>query len=204
MRHSGPTWFPGRMNRRIRTGLIGLVGLVLAVITVAGCSSDAPSKSSSVTVTITGGLDTVAGDNGRPIVLVAGLLGVTPEVFRKAFSGVTPADPSKGPTSEDAQRNKAALLAVLGPYGVTNDQLDNASNTYRYNESAGQSWPHTTAKATAIVAKGVVTAIKVVDGGSGYTSAPTVTLSNGQAATATLTYGKVVATNGSVASITVE
>jgi hypothetical protein len=124
-------------------------------------------------------------------------------VFRKAFSGVTPADPAAGPTGEEAQRNKAALLAVLGPYGLTNDQIDTASNTYRYNGSAGESWPHTSATATATLNDGKVTAIKIVSGGSGYTSTPTITLSNGQTATATVSYGKDTATNGTITAITV-
>ncbi len=190
-----------------------LAGCTVALMLVAGCTPDRGQRSSAtessvaaaagsttVTVGITGGTDTVAGDNGRPIVLVAGLLGVSPEVFRTAFSGVTPADPAQGPTTEEAQRNKAALLSVLAPYGVTNAQLDTASNTYRYNESAGQMWPHTSATAVAIVSNGVVTTIRVTDGGSGYTSAPTITLSNGR--TATLSYGKNAATNGSVTAIT--
>jgi hypothetical protein len=192
--------------RLLRT-LATLLGLGLTLALVAACTAGSSPRSSSgstdsVRVTITGGLETVAGDNGRPIVLVAGLLGVTPAVFRKAFSGVTPADPAQGPTVEEAQRNKAALLSVLAPYGITNEQLDAASNTYRYNESAGQSWPHTTATAVAIIADGVVTAVKVTSGGSGYTSSPAITLSNGMTATATLSYAKTAATNGSITAIT--
>jgi hypothetical protein len=170
--------------------------------TTASSATSGSSTSSAITVSITGGLETVAGDNGRPIVLVAGLLGVPPAVFRKAFSGVTPADPSIGPTKAEAQRNKAALLAVLGLYGITNDELDHASNTYRYNASAGQTWPHTAATASVIVSNGKVTSIKVNSGGSGYTSAPTITLSDGQMATATLEYGTDAATNGRITAIT--
>ena len=171
---------------------------------MAACTATAHSASSSsaVTVSITGGEETVAGDNGRPIVLVAGLLGVTPEVFRKAFSGVTPANPAVGPTGDEAQRNKAALLSVLAPYGITNDQLDTASNTYRYDQGAGQTWPHTAATAVVVETNGIVTGVKVVTGGSGYTSAPTITLSDGQTATATLSYGKNAATNGTITAIT--
>ena len=195
-----------------KRALTAIAGLGISLVLVAACTSGrdqhstanaaSTTASSPVSVTITGGLDTVAGDNGRPIVLVAGLLGVAPSVFRAAFSGVTPADPAQGPTTAEAQRNKAALLAVLRPYGITNSELDTASNTYRYNESAGQMWPHTAAAATTIVVNGVVTAIKVTDGGSGYTSAPTITLSDGQQATATVSYGTSAATNGSIAAIT--
>jgi hypothetical protein len=165
-------------------------------------STSRSTSSTGTTVTISGGLETVAGDHGRPIVLVAGLLGVPPAVFRQAFSGVTPADPALGPSTEEAQRNKAALLAVLGPYGITNAELDTASNTYRYNAAAGQTWPHTAATATAIVVNGKVTGITITNAGAGYTSAPTITLSTGQIATATLAYGKDAATNGSIATIT--
>jgi hypothetical protein len=191
-----------------------VAGVLALTLVAAGCSagsnksagtstSTSRSARSSVTVSISGGLQTVAGDGGRPIVLVAALLGVSPAVFRRAFSGVTPAQLGVGPTTEEAQRNKAALLSVLAPYDITNDELDAASNTYRYDGAAGQSWPHTAASAVAIVSNGVVTAIKVTIGGSGYTSPPTITLSDGQTATATLTYGPVAASNGSITAITV-
>jgi hypothetical protein len=38
-----------------------------------------------VPVTFSGGHETDPQDRGRPVVLVAGALGVKPEVFRKAF-----------------------------------------------------------------------------------------------------------------------
>jgi hypothetical protein len=184
------------------TNGVSTVAATSSAASTARSSGSTAGSSSTVRVTISGGLDPVAGDNGRPIVLVAGLLGVAPEVFRQAFSGVTPASPADGPTTAEAQTNKAALLAVLSPYGITNDQLDQASNTYRYNASTGELWPHTAATAVAIVTNGVVTAIKVTSGGSGYTSAPTITLSNGRTATATLAYGQDAATNGRIAAIT--
>jgi hypothetical protein len=168
----------------------------------ATAAAGGSASAATISVTISGGLDTVAGDNGRPIVLVAGLLDVPPAVFRKAFSGVTPANPGVGPTVEEAQANKAALLSVLTPYGITNDELDDASNTYRYNAGAGKVWPHTAATAVAIVSNGVVTGVRVTSGGSGYTSAPTITLSDGRTATATLAYGQNADSNGSIASIT--
>jgi hypothetical protein len=201
------------MNRPTRTLLV----LAVAALGLSACTSNrvlaatdatataartATAATTAPTVAIAGGLATVAGDNGRPIVLVAGLLGVPPAIFRQAFSGVTPADPALGPSTEEAQRNKAALLAVLGPYGITNDQLDTASNTYRYNAAAAQIWPHTPAAATAIVVNGKVAGFTITNAGAGYTSPPTITLSNGQTATATLAYGKDAATNGSIVAIT--
>jgi hypothetical protein len=70
-------------------------------------------------------------------VLIAAALGVKPEEFRQAFSGVTPAK-GRGPTAEEARRNKDALMRVLGPLGVTNDRLDEASDYYRYRPQAGE------------------------------------------------------------------
>ena len=78
-----------------------------------------------------GGRETDAHDGERPAVLVAAALGVKPKVFRDAFRGVTPARGGP-PSSRAARRNKAALLKVLGPHGVTNNRLDQVSDHYRY------------------------------------------------------------------------
>jgi len=153
----------------------------------------------SVTVTITDGLDTDPVDAGRPVVLVAAALGVPTEVFREAFSGVTPAGAGSDVSDERAKSNKAALLAVLAPYGISNEQLDAASDFYRFNGSAGETWPHE--QATATFVNGEIT---ITNPGYGYSSPPTITLSNGQTATATLAYGTDTATNGSIASITLD
>src|SRR4051812_25461765 len=75
-------------------------------------SAQAPVSTGTVKVPVvfSEGHDTDPRDRGRPVVLVAGALGVAPEVFREAFSGVHPAGPnSGGPTHEEAQKNKAAL-----------------------------------------------------------------------------------------------
>jgi hypothetical protein len=85
------------------------------------------------------------------------------EVFREAFSGVTPAGNDRGPTSEEAQSNKAALMKVLAPYGITNDRLDEVSNYYRYNASKGVIWTSTQASATAIITNGVLTGVKITN-----------------------------------------
>ena len=156
-----------------------------------------------MTVSISGGLDTDPADNGRPVVLIAAALGVSTEVFREAFSGVTPSTDGE-PTGAEAQANKAALLAVLGPYGITNDQLDTVSNQYRYQAAAGEFWPNTPATAEAIVEDGVLTGVRVLSAGSGYTSPPVITLSTGQTATAELAYGTDFATNGSISAITLD
>ncbi len=194
----------------VASALALAVGFGLAGCTAAS-SPDRPTPTASahpvlaseVTVTITGGLRTEPVDNGRPVVLIAAALGVPTEVFREAFAGVTPSTDGE-PTGAEAQANKDALLAVLGPYGITNDQLDTVSNRYRYRAAAGEIWPNTPATAEAIVEDGEVTGVRVLNGGAGYTSAPTITLSTGQTATAELAYGTDLTTNGSIASIALD
>ena len=190
----------------MRTRSIAALAFVLLL---TGCTAQLvePVETSAVTevtVTIEGGLETDPVDGGRPVVLVAAALGVPTEVFREAFSGVTPAGAGEDPDSAQVALNKQALLDVLGPYGITNDQLDAASNFYRYNGSAGEMWPHEAATAVAVVENGVVTSVTITNPGYGYSSIPTVTLSNGQHATATLAFGQDTATNGSIGGISLE
>ncbi|KXK15985.1 MAG: hypothetical protein UZ14_CFX002000161 [Chloroflexi bacterium OLB14] len=99
------------------------------------------SGTDEVQVIISGGYELDPRDNGRPVILIASALGVPEEVFREAFSHVNPAGAGSSPSEEQAQANKAALMNVLAPYGVTNDYLDEVSNYYRYNRSAGETWP---------------------------------------------------------------
>lgn len=164
-----------------------------------------PGGDSSDTVVITGGFETNPVDKGRPVVLIAAALGVPTEVFREAFSGVRPAGLDRGPTTEEAQTNKAALLKVLGPYGITNERLDEVSNYYRYNGSKGGLWPVTPATATVEVTDGVITGVTITNPGSGYSSNPTITVMGPDGpitATATVAYGTDFATNGSIVAIT--
>jgi hypothetical protein len=174
-------------------------------------SSAAASQSSTttvdgVTVTISGGHATDARDGGRPVALIAAALGVPTDVFRTAFSGVTPAGPgSGGPSAEDARANKAALLRVLAPYGITNEKLDQVSNYYRYMGSNGELWHNTLATAEAVVVDGRVTGITITNPGAGYTTAPKVTITGAAepvTATATIRYTTDFATNGSITAIT--
>src|SRR4029079_7602033 len=116
-----------------------------------------PSGVTRVPVVFSGGHETEGQDRGRPVVLVAGGLGVKPEGFREAFSHVHPAGPgSGGPTGEEARANKAALMSALGKYGITNDRLDEVSNYYRYMRSNGEMWKTRNAVANALVKDGVV------------------------------------------------
>jgi hypothetical protein len=159
-----------------------------------------------VPVVFSEGHDTDPRDRGRPVVLVAGALGVAPDVFREAFSHVHPAGPdSGGPTEGEARANKAALMAVLGKYGITNERLDEVSNRYRYVKSHGQMWPTKAAVANALVQNGVITGYEIVSGGYGYSSPPTVTVPSlkGAAPKVELSFGKDFESNGSVSAITI-
>ncbi|WP_409345388.1 hypothetical protein [Paenibacillus sp. MBLB4367] len=182
-------------------------------------ASKSPSKPATETVSsatdqngysivISGGYDTDLQDHGRPIALIAAALGVKPEVFRQAFSGVTPAGAgSSGPTSEQAQSNKAALMKVLAPYGITNERLDEVSNYYRYNGVKGEVWKRTPAALATTTKDGVVTGVTIKHAGSGYSSAPTIKITgpNGEiTAIATIAYTTDFKTNGSIASIEIK
>lgn len=158
-----------------------------------------------IRVVITGGHETNPVDHGRPVILIASMLGVPEEVFREAFRGVSPAGAGQEPNPIQVRMNKSALLEVLGPYGVTNDYLDEVSNYYRYNGSAGETWPQVNATAEVILTNGVLSGIEITNAGSGYTSAPTVTLINSdRTATATLSFTTDFDTNGSISAITVD
>ena len=168
-----------------------------------------PLPTSSPTVgsalfSLAGGFQTNPVDQGRPVVLIAAALGVPEAVFRAAFTGVTPAAGGHEPDSAQVQLNKAALLKALAPYGVTNAQLDEVSNFYRYSGVNGQTWPHRAAQVTAVVTNGIVTGFTIVNGGSGYTSLPVLTLTDGRTVTATVSYGTTLTTNGSLTALTVK
>jgi hypothetical protein len=161
-----------------------------------------------VAVTLTGGHDTDRRDGGRPVVLVAAGMGVRPEVFRETFTHVHPAGAgSGGPTDAEARQNKAALLAGLSKYGVTDDRINTVSNYYRYVHVRGSDnlWRHRDALANAIVRDGKVVRFEVTDAGAGYTTPPAVAVESfpDLAATATLTFTTDLAKNGSIRSLTV-
>jgi len=128
-----------------------------------------------VPVTFSGGHETDSRDHGRPVALIAAALDVKPEVFRKAFSGVTPAR-GRRPTGEEQRRNKEAMMKVLGPYKVSNERLDEVSDYYRYRPENGELWPTTPAEAFALVEDGKVTKVVVTKAGSGYSSPPKATV----------------------------
>lgn len=151
---------------------------------------------------IRSGHETDPRDRGRPVSLIAAALGVEPQVFRDAFSGVTPAR-GGGPTAAHARANKQVLMDALGPHGVTNERLDEVSNYYRYQPQDGGLWRHTAAQATAVIEDGMVVAIEIVDAGSGYTNAPTVTVAGHDDVTieASIEFTTDLETNGRLASL---
>jgi hypothetical protein len=159
-----------------------------------------------VPVTFAGGHDTDPRDGGRPVKLIAAALGVPEDVFRETFTHVRPAGEGRGPTGEEARRNKAALLRGLAKYGVTNDRLDEVSNHYRYRPGRGELWTHRPAAAYASVIDGVVTGLIVTDGGAGYSTPPTITVDGHPKlpAKAVLAFTTDLDTNGAVESITTQ
>lgn len=150
------------------------------------------------------GYETDRQDGGRPVVLIAAALGVKTEVFREAFSGVTPAR-GRGPTGEEARKNKAALMKVLQPHGITNERLDEVSDYYRYRPQASELWTNKAAKAHAVVVDGKIKEIVVTEAGAGYSTTPKATLvgMDGVRLEVTLSFGKDLKTNGSVSRIEV-
>src|SRR4051812_651880 len=181
---------------------------LLSLILTASAETPIPAGVKRVPVTLSGGFDTDPRDRGRPVILIASALGVAPEIFRETFTHVHPAGPGRGgPTREEAQQNKKALMDGLGKYGVTNDRLDTASNYYRYPPGPGGRWKTKDATANALVKDGKVVGFEVVDHGSGYTSEPTVTVpgvSGPASYKVKLAYTKDFDTNGSIASIALE
>jgi hypothetical protein len=192
--------------------------LLLLTFFAAACSNNgnsmtAPAKTAGpaatsideIQVIITEGHDTDPQDGGRPVVLIAAALGVSSEEFREAFRHVQPAGAGTEPDPTQVKKNKSALLSALGRYGITNDFLDTVSNYYRFNGSSGETWPQTPAAATAIVTDGVVSGFRVTNPGSGYTSAPLITISGSDVkATAILSFSKDFDANGSLAAIVIQ
>ena len=184
----------------LRTSIL----IPFAAVTFALMPTPSRAAETKVPVTISGGHETDPRDHGRPVVLVAGALHVKPEVFREAFSSVTPAKNGK-PSGEEARKNKQALMKVLGPHGVTNDRLDEVSNHYRYRPQEGEMWPTSEAKVVAIVEDGLVKRVEVTSGGSGYSSAPKLTIKGHESTKleAELAFDKDFKKNGAIKAISV-
>jgi hypothetical protein len=173
-------------------------------LTVLMAATAARADNTKLPITFSGGHEIARNDLGRPCVLIAAALKVEPDVFREAFSGVTPSR-SGPPSGEEARRNKSALMKVLGPHGVTNDRLDEVSNYYRFRRDSGKIWPTTEAKAHAVVVGGRITKIVVTELGSGYCYPPKATVQgmDGISLKVKLHLDTDLAKNGGIESIAV-
>jgi hypothetical protein len=174
----------------------------IAFVAIGSCRGTAWADEMKVPIQLAGGHETDRRDGGRPVVLVAAGLGVSPELFREAFRGVTPA--RGGPPSRaEAQRNKRALLKVLGPHGITNERLDEVSNYYRYRPQRGELWRARPAQAQAIVKDGRVLRIEITEAGAGYSTPPKATIPGFEATPleVKLLFDKDLESNGSVKAI---
>jgi len=186
--------------------LLPIAAILLAPSAMATAqAATAGTPTTRVAVVFSAGHETDPRDRGRPVVLVAGALGVPPEVFREAFTHVHPAPAGTEPDPQQVRENKDALLSALGRYGVTNDRLDTVSNYYRYVRRRGELWPTKPATAYATVKDGVVVGYTVTNSGSGYSSPPTISVPGipGATALAQLTFNRAFEKNGSVSAITV-
>ena len=171
----------------------------------ARAQSNTTASVTRIPVIFSGGHETDPQDRGRPVVLIAGALGIAPEVFREAFSRVHPAPAGTAPAPDQVRKNKEALMSALGRYGITNEQLDAVSNNYRYRRERGEMWPTNPATAYALVQNGAVTGFTITSGGAGYSSPPSVSVpgTNGLNASVELMFSRNFAENGSVKAITV-
>ena len=157
-----------------------------------------------IPVTFTGGYETDPRDRGRPVILIAAALNVSAPVFREAFSHVKPASGGREPEPEQVRLNKSALMHALAPLGVTNERLDEVSNYYRYSRERGDRvWRATPATAYATVVDGTVTGFTITDPGSGYSSAPAVSVPGfpNLKAQATLSFSTDLARNGGIQNL---
>jgi hypothetical protein len=181
------------------------IGRICAVVSASVLSSAiASAAETKVPVTFSGGHEIAKSDFGRPIPLMAAALGVKPEVFREAFSGVTPAK-GRGPSGDEARKNKQALMKVLSPHGVTNERMDEVANYYRFRPQNNELWPTVAAKAEAIIENGKIKKIVVTEPGAGYCSPPDMKVEGFPNADlkATLKFSKDLKKNGGIEAIEV-
>jgi hypothetical protein len=185
--------------------LLLLAPLVFFAVGTAGGQTPHRRAQTQAPVVFVGGYETDPVDRGRPVVLVAGALGVPPDVFREAFRHVHPAPAGTEPDPQQVRDNKTALLSALGRYGVTNERLDTVSNYYRYVRNRNERWPANPATAYAILQDGAIVRYVVTSGGAGYSSPPTITVPGVPGATgqAQLTFNRSFDKNGAVSAIVI-
>ncbi len=179
-----------------------ITAFTMGVVTLAAINVRAAET--NVPLVFSGGHEIGSGDFGRPVVLIAAALEVKPDQFREAFSGVTPS--KNGPPSRDeAQKNKAALMKVLKPLGISNDRLDEVSNFYRYQPQRGELWKNTPAEGHAIVEDGKIKQIVITSPGAGYSTPPKVVVQGMEktALKATIHLDKELKKNGGIEAVEV-
>ena len=193
-------------NGRHLISILAATTACLCAVAVSAGGTQTTGTVTRVPVVVSGGHETDPRDHGRPVVLIAGALGVSPEVFREAFSHVKPAPAGTEPDPAQVRQNKSALMSALGKYGITNERLDTVSNYYRYNGRRGEMWPTRPAAAMALVANGAVTGFEISNPGSGYSSPPQISVPGAvtSPARAELTFGPKFETNGAVKQIKVQ
>jgi hypothetical protein len=193
-----------KLNGPIRSALLSLAVLLCVGAVAGSCAADKETEP-QYPVTFSDGHEIGEKDFGRPVALIAAGLGVKPDVFREAFSGVTPAR-GRGPSGDEARKNKSALLKVLAPHGVTNERLDEVSNYYRFRPQNDELWPTKPAKAHAVVVDGQIKKIVVTEAGSGYNSPPTIEIKgfDGVKFKVKLGLSKDLKKNGSITAIEVQ
>lgn len=173
---------------------------ILSIILLVATSIFAVSGfyfSNKSSVKIEWGYTTKAIDKGRPVILIGSALGVWEEVFREAFSKVTPR-----PNSTQVHINKRILLDALWPYGITNDRLDEVSNYYRYQPQRWGLWKHSKAKVKAVISDDTVTDFEIIRAGNGYTVPPTITVPGYNVKTEVIIqFSQDFKTNGSIKEV---
>lgn len=186
-----------------------LLGLLLASSLFAQCISNTPQASSNVHVLETSGDGTQllaaqpdltfssAANSGNYTINVDetttyqtwdGLGGALTDSAAYVFSkDMSAAQQSSLFTQLFSETSGLGLNFIRLPMGATDET---ASGEYTYDDE-------TTATGTAVLTSGAVSSITINSGGSGYTSAPTITISGGggtgATATATLTGSSVTA-----------
>ena len=194
------------IKNKLLSSCVAMIALALAACSGQAQLKELPSGITRVPVVFSGGYETDPRDGGRPVTLIASALGVSPEVFREAFSHVRPAPAGLGePDPQLVRDNKTALMSALGKYGITNEKLDTVSNHYRYVRSRNELWPAKPASAFALVKDGVIIGYEIGNGGAGYSSPPLVSIQgmpNAQAGVE-LSFGEQLESNGAVSALMV-
>ncbi|WP_139228528.1 hypothetical protein [Planctomicrobium piriforme] len=162
-----------------------------------------PIEATRVPVIFTNGHDTEAADKGLPVKLLAGGLGVPDSVFRSALTQLQ-AVRGVAPNEWQLQTMQTYLFKTLAKYDVSAYRLETVTAYYRHEQPRGELWPTKSAKAFAVIDNGRLLGFEVLNGGSGYSSAPTVSIPghNNLFVNIDIAYGREFGTNGSITSIT--